>query len=98
VVSSIYRDEMAPHLAGLPKSAGDSIGATTGIAAKLNLPADRLVDYGHTAFVNGMHGASAVSAVITLVGVLVVLKWMPGRAANVAADSGADRQRETAEV
>ncbi|MCW2883911.1 MAG: drug resistance transporter, EmrB/QacA subfamily [Streptosporangiaceae bacterium] len=98
VVSSIYRDEMTPHLTGLPKVAGDSIGATTGIADKLHLPADRLVDFGHTAFVDGMHVASGISAVITLMGVLVVLKWMPGRAKADAADAAAARQRETADV
>jgi EmrB/QacA subfamily drug resistance transporter len=98
VVSSIYRHEMTPHLAGLPKAAGDSIGATTGIADKLHLPADRLVDYGHTAFVHGMHVASGISAVIALAGVLVVLKWMPGRAKTDAADSASALQRETADV
>jgi hypothetical protein len=98
VVSSIYRDEMTPHLNGLPKAAGDSIGATTGIAEKLNLPADRLVDFGHTAFVDGMHVASAISAFITLAGVLVVLKWMPGRGTTGAADAAGARKRETAEV
>jgi EmrB/QacA subfamily drug resistance transporter len=98
VVSSIYRHEMTPHLAGLPKAAGDSIGATTGIADKLHRPADRLVDYGHTAFVHGMHVASGISAVIALAGVLVVLKWMPGRAKTDAADSASALQRETADV
>jgi EmrB/QacA subfamily drug resistance transporter len=98
VVSSVYRDEMTPHLAGLPKAAGDSIGATTGIADRLHLPANRLVDYGHSAFVNGMHMASGISAVITLLGVLVVLKWMPGRAKGDVADPAPERLRETVEV
>jgi predicted MFS family arabinose efflux permease len=98
VVSSVYREEMTPHLAGLPKSAGDSIGATAGIAEKLHLPADRLVDYGHTAFVDGMHLASGISAVIALAGVLVVLKWMPGRVKTDPVDSVSAEQPATAVV
>ena len=51
------------------------------MAAKLGHAGLRLDQFGDAAFVHAMHVTTAISAVITLLGALVVLIWMPGRAA-----------------
>jgi EmrB/QacA subfamily drug resistance transporter len=100
VLSSIYRGQMKSHLtvlpAGLRDKAGESIGTTAGIADKLHLPA--LLSPAHDAFVHGMHVASGISAVIALLGVFVVLKWMPGRPKAKTAEGSTSGERETAGV
>ena len=55
------------------------------MAAKLGHAGLRLDQFGDAAFVHAMHVTTAISAVITLIGALVVLIWMPGRAAVQAA-------------
>ena len=54
------------------------------MAAKLGQAGLRLDQFGDAAFVHAMHVTTAISAVITLAGALVVLVWMPGRAAAAA--------------
>jgi hypothetical protein len=51
------------------------------VAAGLGRAGLRLDQFGDIAFVHAMHVTTAISAVITLVGALVVLIWMPGRSA-----------------
>jgi MFS transporter, DHA2 family, multidrug resistance protein len=60
------------------------------------LPA--LLSPAHDAFVHGMHVASGISAVIALLGVFVVLKWMPGRPKAKTAEGSTSGERETAGV
>ncbi|MEV4893310.1 MFS transporter [Nonomuraea sp. NPDC055795] len=83
VLSSAYRSEVAPALTGLPEAvrhaAGESI--TNTVAAAQGDPA--ILGPAFTAFIDGMHVTALVSAVIALVGVGVVAKWMPGKAAAV---------------
>ncbi|MFC4014852.1 MFS transporter [Nonomuraea purpurea] len=87
VLSSSYRGEIAPALAGLPSnvqhSAGESIMATMGVAQTLGEQGQALVKPAFTAFVNGMHVTALVSAVIALLGVALVARWMPGKARPV---------------
>ncbi|MEU6710600.1 MFS transporter [Nonomuraea sp. NPDC046802] len=87
VLSSSYRGEIAPALAGLPSnvqhSAGESIMATMGVAQTLGEQGQALVQPAFTAFVNGMHVTALVSAVIALLGVALVARWMPGKARPV---------------
>ncbi|MFI6530950.1 MFS transporter [Nonomuraea sp. NPDC050547] len=83
VLSSAYRSEVAPALTGLPEAvrhaAGESI--TNTVAAAQGDPA--ILGPAFNAFIDGMHVTALVSAVIALVGVGVVAKWMPGKAAAV---------------
>ena len=55
------------------------------MAAKLGHAGLRLDQFGDVAFVHAMHVTTAISAVITLLGALVVLIWMPGRSAQATA-------------
>lgn len=101
LVSSLYRSGMQPHLTALPtrlrETASESIGATAGVAERLG-PAGRLImDPAHQSFVHAMHVTSAISSAVALLGALVVLKWMPGKGADMAS-APAVEQRETAEV
>jgi EmrB/QacA subfamily drug resistance transporter len=81
LVSSIYRSEMRPHLAALPAplrdAAGESIGATTGVAERLGPSGRALLGPANTSFVHAMHVSSTISSVVALLGALVVLRWMP---------------------
>jgi hypothetical protein len=47
----------------------------------------RLDSFADDAFVHAMHVTTVISAVITLIGALVVLAWMPGRAAARAEET-----------
>jgi MFS transporter, DHA2 family, multidrug resistance protein len=85
ILAQVYRGQLSPHLTGLPASAQSaatgSITATDTVAAKLGQAGLRLDQFGDAAFVHAMHVTTAISAVITLLGALVVLIWMPGRTA-----------------
>ncbi|MFD1547791.1 MFS transporter [Nonomuraea guangzhouensis] len=87
VLSSSYRGEIAPALSGLPAgaqhAAGESIMATVGVAHALGQKGQALLQPAYDAFLHGMHITALVSAAIALLGVLVVLKWMPGKARPV---------------
>jgi EmrB/QacA subfamily drug resistance transporter len=83
VLAQAYRTQLSPHLAGLPAAAhgaaSGSIAGTQAVAARLG-PAGRALDLaGNAAFVHAMHITTLISAVITLLGALVVVIWMPGR-------------------
>jgi hypothetical protein len=88
IVASVYRADLKPHIGVLPQAlrdkASSSIGATLPIAEKLHLPAARLADPAHTAFVHAVHVASLVSALFALFSFLIVLKWMPGKPQTAA--------------
>ncbi|MEU4325334.1 MFS transporter [Nonomuraea dietziae] len=79
VLSSSYRGEVAPALAGLPEDvqhrAGESIMATVGVAQGN----EAILQPAYRAFIDGMHTTALISAVIALVGVVVVAVWMPGK-------------------
>ncbi|SEG85402.1 drug resistance transporter, EmrB/QacA subfamily [Nonomuraea solani] len=83
VLSSNYRGEIAPALAGLPAAeqheAGESIMATMGVVQEMGDQGRALVQPAFDAFVNGMHVTALVSAVIGLIGIAVVARWMPGK-------------------
>ncbi|TDD22350.1 MFS transporter [Nonomuraea diastatica] len=83
VLSSSYRGEMAPVLAGLPAdarhSAGESIMGTMGVAQSLGEQGQALIKPAFAAFVHGMHVTALVSAVVGLLGIVVVARWMPGK-------------------
>jgi len=108
IIAQLYRDQLSPHLTALPAAARSaatgSITATQTAAAQLGSAGARLDGFANTAFVHSMHVATAISAVITLAGALVVLVWMPGRAAAAspvaqpAAPSGDAQHEDTVVV
>ncbi len=85
ILAQVYRDQLNPHLTALPASARDAaagpITATQTVASKLGGAGARLDSFADAAFVHAMHVTTVISAVITLIGALVVLAWMPGRPA-----------------
>ena len=92
ILAQVYRDQLNPHLTALPAAARDaatgSITATQTVASQLGSAGARLDSLANGAFVHAMHVTTVISAVITLVGALVVLVWMPGRAAAAPAPAG----------
>src|SRR5262249_35149100 len=83
LVASLYRTHMQPHRTALPTrlrgSAGESIGATLGVAERLGPSGRALLDPAHQAFVHAIHVTSVISSACALLGALVVLRWMPGK-------------------
>ena len=85
VLAQVYRNQLGPHLANLPATARDaatsSITASQAVAAKLGPAGQELARLADASFVHAMHITTLISAAITLLGALVVMRWMPGRAA-----------------
>jgi EmrB/QacA subfamily drug resistance transporter len=102
ILAQAYRSQLSPHLAALAPAARSaatgSITATQTVASELGTAGVRLDGFADSAFVHAMHVTTLVSAAITLAGALVVLIWMPGRAAPDAAPVAvtAQPQAETA--
>jgi EmrB/QacA subfamily drug resistance transporter len=101
LVASIYRSDMKPHLTALPanlrQSAGESIGATEGVAEKLGPVGRTILDPAHQSFVHAMHVTSAISSAIALLGAFVVLRWMPGKRHDEAVTPSTE-ERKSVEV
>jgi EmrB/QacA subfamily drug resistance transporter len=86
ILAQVYRTQLGPHLAQLPSAAkgtaSASITGTQAVASTLGPAGRTLADAGDAAFVHAMHLTTLISAAITLLGVFVVLAWMPGRPAR----------------
>jgi EmrB/QacA subfamily drug resistance transporter len=93
VLAQAYRSQLSPHLADLPAAARNaatgSITASQAVAAKLGPAGQELARFADTSFVHAMHITTLISAGITLIGVLIVLRWMPGRAVAGAGTAAA---------
>ena len=101
VLSSVYRDRISGDLDKLPPEvprgpAGDSVESTLAIAHRLGERGAALVDPAKDGFIDAMHAASIGSAVVGLIGAIVVFLWMPRRDAGQTAP-GAARSDEAAE-
>jgi EmrB/QacA subfamily drug resistance transporter len=87
LLSGVYRSQISNHLGALPAGsrtdAGSSISSTYAAAQQVGqhspAAAGRLVDAGNTAFISAMHWASLGAAFAALVGVVVVLVWLPSK-------------------
>jgi DHA2 family multidrug resistance protein-like MFS transporter len=104
VLSASYRDTMRPHLAVLPEqvraAAGESIGDTLGVAQRVGGQAvAALQGPAAEAFVAAMHLAAVGSALVGLLGALIVLRWMPAHrpATAVPQPSRGESTREDAQ-
>ncbi|MCW2932507.1 MAG: transporter [Actinomycetia bacterium] len=114
ILAAGYRSHLSPtlaqlHSASLSGTAGQSITATQAIAQQLGNAGRFLLSPANLAFVDSMRITTIVGALVSLVGALVVLRWMPGKpkanvdieeivAAEVAAaerELAARRQLET---
>ncbi|TCR21955.1 MFS transporter [Streptomyces sp. BK205] len=83
VLSTAYRNGIESHLAAVPAgvrhTAGESIEATLGVAAKLGPRGDALVGPANDAFLHAMHVTALCGAGVAVVGALVVALFLPGR-------------------
>lgn len=81
VVMAVYRGQIAPTADALPEPARDgareSIAGAYGVAEQLGV--SQLVPAANQAFLSAIHTAAGVSALVALLSVLVVLRWLPGR-------------------
>ncbi len=83
VLSTAYRNSIEGHLGQLPPvlrhTAGESIEATLGVAAKLGPEGRALVTPAYDAFLHAMHVTALWGAGIAVLGAVVVALFLPGR-------------------
>jgi DHA2 family multidrug resistance protein-like MFS transporter len=84
LLSAVYRSDIGAS--GVHGASADSISGTYAAAGQLAQggnpgAAARLVDVGNQAFVSAMHWAAFGSVIAALIGVAVVLRWLPARLA-----------------
>ncbi|MGC4854011.1 MFS transporter [Micromonospora sp. DT4] len=100
VLSAVYRSEVGDALTGLPAQAQDaaneSISGAYAAAGRLGPAAPTLISAANDAFVTAMHWAAALSAIVAALGMLVVLRWMPGRDALAPASAAPAAEPELA--
>jgi EmrB/QacA subfamily drug resistance transporter len=89
LLSAVYRSRISDHLGMLPAGsradAGNSVSSTYAAAetvAHTNpAGAARLIDAGNSAFVSAMHWSSLGATVATVLGVVIVIAWLPTKSA-----------------
>ncbi|MGI5399436.1 MFS transporter [Streptomyces sp. CA-135486] len=106
LLSTRYRSGIEGHLEVLPsgarEAAGESIETTLGYAQKLGPAGKALVAPAHEAFLDAMHLTALASAGVALIGVVVVLLFLPGGrpktapAAEPAAEPEPEAESESA--
>jgi MFS transporter, DHA2 family, multidrug resistance protein len=81
VVMAVYRGRIAPALELIPQerraTAAESIAGAYAVAEEVGEPA--LLPAADEAFLTAMQIAAGASAVVALLAVLVVMRWLPGR-------------------
>ncbi|MBO0867735.1 MAG: MFS transporter [Micromonosporaceae bacterium] len=109
VVSAVYRNQIAEHLTGLPPAArgtaGSSISGAYAVAngggtAGTGNPG-ALLHASNDAFLTGMHTAAFVAAAVGVVGLVIVLAWLPSHSAvhpHVTESVDPSRELELAEA
>ncbi len=87
ILSASFRSDMEGPASALPGEVGhavrESIAGAAGVAEALGPQGATLLRTANEAFVTGVHWASGGAALMTLIGVLVVARWMPGKSAPV---------------
>ncbi|MEU6661382.1 MFS transporter [Streptomyces sp. NPDC046821] len=88
VLSTAYRSQIQDKLGllppGLRHTAGESIEATLGIAAKLGPRGDALVGAANDSFLHAMHVTALCGAAVAIVSAVVTAMFLPGRAPQEA--------------
>ncbi|MET7679615.1 MFS transporter [Streptomyces sp. NPDC005423] len=95
VLSTAYRNGIEGKLGMLPpalrSTAGESIEATLGVAAKLGGKGQVLVGSANDSFLHAMHVTALCGAGVALVGAVVVALFLPGRPPAAQVD---DKEQE----
>jgi EmrB/QacA subfamily drug resistance transporter len=85
VLASSYRSAMAGPVSALPEpvrhAASESVAGTYGVAEALGPAGRALITPANAAFIDAMHHTAVFAAAVGLLGVLVVLRWLPRRSA-----------------
>ncbi|MGW7042382.1 MFS transporter [Streptomyces avermitilis] len=83
VLSTTYRDGIEDKLSQLPPAvrhtAGESIEATLGVAAKLGPDGKALIAPANDAFLHAMHLTALCGAGVAVIGAVIVALFLPGR-------------------
>jgi EmrB/QacA subfamily drug resistance transporter len=83
VTAGVYRDRVAGSVESLPggarEAASESISGAYAVAERLGGGGAAVIDAANGAFVQAMHWAAVAATAVALIGVAVVLAWMPGR-------------------
>ncbi len=92
LLSSVYGARLTDTLQGLPSAvvsaASDSVGAASGIAARVGGETGQaLTTASHAAFIHGMDVTVLVGAGVALAGALVALLFLPARAQQPVAEA-----------
>ncbi|MGW6137030.1 MFS transporter [Streptomyces sp. NPDC055144] len=94
VLSTAYRSGIEDKLgllpAGLRHTAGESIEATLGVAAKLGPRGDALVGAANDSFLHAMHVTALCGAGIALFSAVVTVLFLPGRPPRAAAEESTE--------
>src|SRR5262249_43518015 len=104
LISSVYRTRVADGVADLPAAArsvaSESISGAYGVAAQAGPAGPRLITSANDAFVSAMHWAAGGGVLVAVLGIVVVLAWLPRRSAahTVVAPSPAPAARELVEA
>jgi len=85
VLAAVYRNGIGDSVSGLPvparDAASESISGAYGVAEQAGSAGRGLIAAANDSFVGAMHWAAAGSAFVALLGILVVLRWLPRRSA-----------------
>jgi hypothetical protein len=93
ILSSAYRTSITPQLKHIPalahnpadlQTVSSSITSTLGFAAHAGTAGHALSAPAISAFIGAMHDAAAASVLVGIIGIVVALRWLPGRVPSVA--------------
>ncbi|GAA4454425.1 MFS transporter [Phytohabitans houttuyneae] len=83
VLAGVYRGQVDGAAQALPAPARDaveeSISGAYGVADRLGPAGGAVIDAANGAFVTAMHWTAAIGAIVAALGVLMVVRWMPGK-------------------
>ena len=101
VLSTAYRNGIEDNLSLVPAplrhTAGESIEATLGVAARLGPQGKALVTPANDAFLHAMHVTALCGAGVAVIGAVVVALFLPGRPA-APQKSGDEAELVTADL
>ncbi|BCB88998.1 MFS transporter [Phytohabitans suffuscus] len=83
VLAGVYRGQVDGTAQALPgparEAVEESISGAYGVADRLGPAGGAVIDAANEAFVTAMHWTAALGAVVAALGVLMVVRWMPGK-------------------
>ncbi|TDB72498.1 MFS transporter [Micromonospora sp. KC721] len=96
LLSALYRADIAGAVDALPPSARDaateSVSGAYAAAAQLGPAGPALIAAANASYVSAMHWAAGLASVVAALGILVVLRWMPGRPTGPAGAPVGERE------